>query len=129
MADVMPGTSSTPEGQRPTVTPAEFPARREYDLSTNAALQEIRLDQGRLLERSDAVIRDLGGLSTKVGELKDAYQFIRGAAWAVAVVVPFAAGALWWSLSDRIDQLHRLLDNRAAQSQQVTPPPQNKRGP
>lgn len=128
MADRDTPTSSTPENFRPQTTPDEFRSR-DYDLRTSTALHEIKFDQGRLLERSDSVIRELAGLSTKVGELKDAYQFIRGAAWAVAVIVPFAAGALWWSLSDRIDKLHQLLDSRGAQSQQVTPPPPGKRGP
>lgn len=127
MADREPG-NSTPDHDRPETSPAGFLARRDYDLSTSAALQEIKFDQGRILERSESVIRELGGLSTKVGELKDAYQFIRGAAWAIAVIVPFAAWLVWWSLSDRIDKLHQLLDVRPAQSQQFTPPPPTKRG-
>lgn len=114
--------TSTPRRDQPAADPSAYRPQSPLDQFVATTLSEIQQEQGRLMERTSTIIRDVDGVSRKVDALKGAYTFIKGFAAAVFIVVPFAATLLWWSLSDRIEKLRVLLDGRPAQSQQIQPP-------
>jgi hypothetical protein len=69
------------------VVPSDFPASPPRDLHPTTDIRFVIHELGKLTALVDRLIGDVKTHSEKIGEVKDAITFVKGAIWVVGVVV------------------------------------------
>lgn len=83
-------------GQPETSTPQELPVTTPRDLYPTTDIRFVIHELGKLTSQVERLVADVKGQGEKVGEVKDAINFVKGAIWVIGgvVVIVSAIGGL-----------------------------------
>lgn len=81
------------------------PSPRYDAMQVLQSMMELQKDISSLTAKTDRLITDVSGLTTKVGNLSDTLVWARGFAIAAVVLIPICAGFVWWLAGSKIEQM------------------------
>lgn len=79
------------------VVPSEFPSTTPRDLHPTTDIRFVIHELGKLTSKVERLIVDVDGHGKKIGEVKDAITFVKGAIWVVgggAIIVSTIVGLI-----------------------------------
>jgi hypothetical protein len=84
----------------------EVPDPPRYDfMQVLQSMMELQKDLSAVATKTDRLIADVGGLSTKVGSLNSTMLWAKGFAVAAVILIPICATVLWWLAGSKIEQM------------------------
>jgi hypothetical protein len=87
----------------PEVTaPSDFPAVTPRDLHPTSDIRFVIHELGKLTSQVERLIDDVDSHGKKIGEVKDAITFVKGALWVIGAFVTFATAIIGLILSGKI---------------------------
>jgi len=67
--------------------PKDFPATTPRDLHPTTDIRFVIHELGKLTSQVDRLVTDVANHGTKLGEVKEAISFVKGAIWVIGGVV------------------------------------------
>jgi hypothetical protein len=84
------------------IAPSDFPATTPRDLHPTSDIRFVIHELGKLTSSVERLITDVAGHGTKIGEVKDAITFVKGAIWVIGAVVAVVTTITGLILSGKI---------------------------
>ncbi|MCK1706134.1 hypothetical protein IVA86_33215 [Bradyrhizobium sp. 146] len=91
-----------PNDQGEVTTPTDFPAVVPRDLHPTTDIRFVIHELGKLTSQVVRLIEDVDSHGKKIGEVKDAINFVKGALWVLGAVVVVGGSILSLILSGKI---------------------------
>ncbi|MGR4929276.1 hypothetical protein ACIPUD_21125 [Bradyrhizobium sp. CAR08] len=76
-----------PDSSAPVTVPSDFPAVVPRDLHPTSDIRFVIHELGKLTSQVERLVTDVEGHGKKIGEVKDAITFVKGAIWVVGGVI------------------------------------------
>jgi hypothetical protein len=83
-------------------TPSDFPAVTPRDLHPTTDIRFVIHELGKLTSLVTRLIADVDGHSKKIGEVKDAINFVKGAVWVIGGGIVLATAIIGLILSGKV---------------------------
>jgi hypothetical protein len=83
-------------------TPSEFPAVTPRDLHPTTDIRFVIHELGKLTSQVTRLIADVDGQGKKIGEVKDAINFVKGALWVIGGGVVLSSAIIGLILSGKV---------------------------
>lgn len=90
-----------PADPREGATPSDFPATVPRDLHPTTDIRFIIYDLAKLTSQISRLIDDVDSHGKKIGEVKDAISFVKGAVWVVGGVFVIGGAIIGLILSGK----------------------------
>ena len=83
-------------------TPSDFPSTTPRDLHPTTDIRFVIHELGKLTSKVDRLVGDVDRHGEKLGEVKDAISFVKGAIWVIGCVVVVGGAIVGLILSGKI---------------------------
>jgi hypothetical protein len=84
------------------IAPSDFPATTPRDLHPTTDIRFVIHELGKLTSQVVRLIGDVKGHGDKIGEVKDAINFVKGALWVIGGVVVISGAIVSLIMSGKV---------------------------